>query len=181
MPKLPDLFPLHQHMPEPAAAAALIIHRDLEGRQHIADGENDFIRQFIFNQAALHRDDGVAAGLIDAADRLAPGVQPEGGMDLIAVVQGLVHADDLLHRAKPAQQEDGLTLLMEKLLRIGKVLQLAAAAAAEMGAGGRISFTHGKHQLIIKLARIFSLSGFFPYYHRFAHLQSGQNVIKYRT
>ena len=112
---------------------------------------------------------------------LDPTVQPEGGVDLIAVVQGLVHANDLLHRAKPAQQADGLTLLVEKLLRIGQVLQLAATAAAVMGAGGRISFTHGKHQLIIKLARIFSLSGFFPYYHRFAHLQSGQNVIKYQT
>ena len=103
-------------MPEPAAAAAFVKDRNFEGRQHIADAENDGIRQFILNQAALHRDDGVAAGLIDAADRLAPGVQPEGGVDLIAVVQGLVHADDLFHRAEPAQQADGLTLLMEKLL-----------------------------------------------------------------
>ena len=81
----------------------------------------------------VHRHDGVAAGLVDAGDHPPAPIQAEGGVDLVPVLQGLLHAHDLLHMAEAAQQGDLSFLFMQKLPGIAHVLQLAAAAGAALG------------------------------------------------
>ena len=137
--------PLYQHMAQPSPALQLVIDLYLKFRQHFPYAEDYPVRRFVLYHTFVHRDDGVAAGLIYAGHDPPAPVQPEGGVDLVAVVQGLVHAYYVFHMAEAAQNTHGLSLLIAELLLIGEVLQLAAAALAVVGAGGLISFPHIKH------------------------------------
>ena len=134
--------PLDEHMAQPAGAIPLVKNLDLEGAQHAADIPDDGVGGLILDVAAVHRDDGVAARLIDAGDDLPPPIQGEGGVDFIAIMARLLHPQDGEDRRKLAQQLLNLFLLAAQLLGIGEVLQLAAAAFAEMGAGRGIGFGH---------------------------------------
>ena len=134
--------PAHQHVPQPAGSAALVEDLDLVGREHGADGPDHSVRRGVLDHAVLRRDNGVAAGLIDAADHFPVIVQGEGGVDLVAVARGLVHAPDGLHVAELPQQGDAEARLFPQLLGIGQGLQLAAAALFVVRAGGRESVLH---------------------------------------
>ena len=125
--------PAHQHMPQPAAAAALVIDLYFKLRQQLPYADNNFVCKLILDHALVHRHDGVAARLVDAGDHPPVPIQAEGGVDLVPVMQGIVHAHDLLHMAEAAQQGDLSFLFMQKLLGIAHVLQLAAAAGAALG------------------------------------------------
>jgi len=107
----------------------------------------------------------MAAWLIDAGDDAPPAVQREGRVDFIPVVQGSIHADNILNMAEFPQQRHGTPLFQKKLLGIGQVLELTAAAFFVQGAGGGFVFTHRQHL-------------FFSSYHSFARLQSGTDVLK---
>ena len=70
-------------------------------------------------------------------------------MDLVAVVQGIVHTDYLFNLAKFAQQIFGVTLLFYKLAFVRELLHLAAAAFTKMRARRVIVFCHVYLQFII--------------------------------
>ena len=137
--------PADQHVPEPPEAAALVKDLDLEVLQHVPDVPQHRVGGGVLDQAVLHRNDGVALRLIDPADRAAFPVQPEGPGDLVAVAGGLVHAQDGLHVAEPAQQADTAAHLAPQLLLIGQALQLAAAAFFEIRAGRCVDALHLDH------------------------------------
>ena len=132
----------HEHMPQPAGAAALVEDLDLEIRQHAADVHDDRVRRLILDEAAVHRDHGVAARLINAGDDLALRVQREGGRDLVAVMGRILHAEDRQHRAEAAQQRLRAPLFPGQLLRIGQMLELASAALLRVGTGSSARLFH---------------------------------------
>ena len=134
-----------QHMPQPAGPAALVKDLDPEGAEHGADRLHDAVGRLILDQTALHRDDGVAARLIDPADDLPPRIERESGVDLVAVVKGLVHPQDRGHRPKAAEQLLDAALLAPELRGVGEPLQLTAAALPIVRAGSGIRFGHGRH------------------------------------
>ncbi len=136
--------PAHQHVPQPAGAAALVKDLDLKGGQHVPDAADHGVAGRVLNEAVLHRDDGVAARLIDPAGGAAPMVQGKGRVDLVAVAEGLCHAPDGLHMAELSQQRDAASGFLSQLLFIGQLLQLAAAAFFIVRTGGRKDSFHSR-------------------------------------
>ena len=67
-----------------------------------------------------------------------PTLGAEGRLDLVAIVGGILHADDLLHTAKTAKELYQLGLLQVELFFIGEVLEGAASAFFGVGAGEHI-------------------------------------------
>jgi hypothetical protein len=112
----------------------------------------------------------VTAGLIDAGNYFAPTVQPKGGVNLVAVMTGVVHAYNVSHVAELTELADGLPLLMQQLLRVAQILQLTSTAFAVIGTGRIMFFSHDFYPLFYD----FSL-----FYHEFFCLQSPYNVLKY--
>ena len=159
----------HQHVPQPAGAAALVIDPDPEIRQHPADRDEDRVRRPVLDQAVVHGDDRVAPRLIDPGDDLAVPVEREGGGHLVAVVGRLLHPEDRQHRAEAVQQLLRPPLLLGKLPLIWQVLQLAAPAFFRVGTGKRAVFVHVRLRTSI----------FTPFYHRIACLQRAGSVIKW--
>ena len=129
-------------MPQPAAAAALVKDLDFKLRQELSDADDDFVGYCILDHTFVHRHDGMAARLVDAGDHPPVPVQTKGGVDLVAVMQGIVHAQDLLYMAELAQQGDELLLFMQKLFGIAHVLELAAAAGPAVGTDRFFALIH---------------------------------------
>lgn len=119
---------LYEHVAQKAAPGALIIGGELEILQQAADGDNDRIRFLIFDQAAVHRDDTVAAGLIHTRNDPAAARRAEGGLHLVAVMIWVLHPDDRGGTAETCEQAVHLALLPGELLGIAPILELAAAA-----------------------------------------------------
>ena len=134
--------PAHQHVPQPAPAAALVKDLDLEIPQHVPDIHDDPVGGAVLEKAVVHRHHLVAVRLIDAGDDVFLLIQGEGGGDLVAVVGGVCHADNVLHAAERTQQGDDPALLAPELFGIGQALELAPAAGFIVFARGRKGLFH---------------------------------------
>ena len=99
--------------------AALIEDLYFELREHAADIDDDLIGELIFDHALVDRDDAVTAGLIDTGYGLVlRTVIGEGGVNFIAVMRRLIHADYVFNVPKLAEHRDGAALLVQKLLGV---------------------------------------------------------------
>ena len=152
----------HEHVPQRAAAGVLIVGADLEALEQLADRDDDPVGDLILDQAVADRDDAVRGRLIHARDDLSLPVDTEGGLHLVAVVIGVVHAEDLLNMTEAAEQPDGRRLFEVQLLRVGEVLQLAAAALFCKRAYGRVG--HGE-DLRFRKNSLLSVSHHSPLFH----------------
>ncbi len=154
----------HQYMAQEAAMSILIIDAQLVAGDHPDDGLDDGVGPLILDQAALHRHHMMGAHGVHAGDRVLVPVRTDDGMHLVAVMMGIIHAQDGLDLAELPQQLFDLLLLQAQLLRVGEVTQLASAAAGRDGAMGGSrglrpafgmgfveSITHGEKLLVSKL------------------------------
>ena len=132
-------------MAQPAGPAALVEDLDLERAEHGPNVPDDRVGGLILDEAAVHRDDGVAPRLIHAGDDLPPRIERKGGMHLVAVVIRFLHPQDRLDGREGAEQLLRPALLAPELLRIGHGLELAAAAFSIVRAGRRSLVGHGQH------------------------------------
>ena len=124
-----------QHMAQKTAMGVFIIYPQLEAGDHLHNGADDGVGARIMQQALLHRNHMVRPRRIHAGDNLAFAILRQHHMHLAAIVGGVVHAQNGLHRADAVQQLfDGLLLAL-KLLGVGQMHQLAAAAAGGNRAG----------------------------------------------
>ena len=131
----------HQYMTQKAGAGVLIVGGKAEGGQQPADGGDDGGGDFVLIEAALDIDDAVAALLVGAGNDGAAGAIPaEGGFHLIAVVAGIFGTQYGLYPAETGKVLLGDRLLIGKLLGVGEVQELAAAAAFIIGT---VEFFHG--------------------------------------
>lgn len=119
---------LYQHMPQKTAACVLVISRNPEALTQSPDGHDNGICRFILDHAGIHRHNAVGTGLIDAGNDLAVPGRAESGLNLVAVMERIFHADNRADHMEAAQKFGHPVLLVTQLLRIRKVLQLAAAA-----------------------------------------------------
>ena len=122
----------HQRMPQPAAAASFVENGQLVAGKHFANGDDDFVRQLVLDPAVVHRDDGVTAAFVNAGDHAALFVKTEGGVDLVAVVQRLLGAEDGAQRTEIAEQRLQPLLLQCELRGVIHALILTAAAGGEV-------------------------------------------------
>ena len=122
---------LHGHVVEGA---------EFEALGQFAHGDDDLVRLFVLDEATVHRHNLVGGGLVDTGDDLAV-LLAKGGLHLVAVVVGAVHADDLVHVAVFAQEFDHLDLLKAELTLVGHILQLTSATLLGVGTF-RYLFTH---------------------------------------
>lgn len=115
-------------MAQKAAPGDLVIRCHFEIAQQAADIDDDAVGNFVFRHAAVHGDDVVRAALVNAGDDASGTRGTECGLYLVAVMVGVLHADDGLYAAEFAEQADARALLVRELFLIIEVLQLAAAA-----------------------------------------------------
>ena len=115
-------------MPQPSGSIPLVIDLDFELREHLPDIHDNSVRSLIFDHTAVDRNHPVAAGLVHTGDDLSPSVKCKSRCHLVAVVEWILHADDLLHMTEPPQEFDLPELFMMQLLDIAHTLQLAASA-----------------------------------------------------
>ncbi len=124
----------YQHMAQQPPARVLVVRPYLEGFQKPPDGHDDFIRLLILYQTTVYGDDAVALLLIGAGNGPVPRVLPEGRVDLVAVMVGVVHGDDVLRPAVGLHEPAELRGLGLKLLSVAFVDPLAAPAFGGYGA-----------------------------------------------
>ena len=138
--------PPNEHVPQKALSRFQIKGLDLHGPTELADGGQDGGGAGILQHAVLYLHDAAGGRLVDTRDYLTA-LGFECGLDLAAVVGGIIHADDLLHTAETAQETDELGLLEVELFLVGEILQRTASAFLGVRAGrhGGIlsSFTNG--------------------------------------
>ena len=113
---------------EETAVRVLVVDAQLVGRQHRDDGLDDAVSAAILNQAVPHGHDAVRPHGVDAADGSARLVHSQHGMNLVAVVERVVHAQNRADFADSVQQFRHALLLPLQLLRVGQAGQLASAA-----------------------------------------------------
>ena len=131
----------HKHMPEPALTASLIKDLYFKVPEHIAHGQNNSVGRFIVNEAFIDVNDFMCSRFIYDGNHPASFSKTECRMNLIAVMQRFVHADDILHMPEPAECFNGKALLMIQLLLIASFLKLTSAAVFIIRA--RCVFFHG--------------------------------------
>ena len=73
---------------------------------------------------------------------VAPSVKSECSRDLVAVMQRIVHTDDLVHVTERSEKADLLQLFVPQLFRIAHPLQLASPALFRVGTGYLIRNLH---------------------------------------
>ena len=105
-------------MPQKALAGVLVVGRQAERRQQLSHRHNDFVGEHVLNLTAVNADNMVRARLVDARNNPALTVRKKRRLHLVAIVVGVVHADNRLHPAKALEQLNNLALLKAQLLGI---------------------------------------------------------------
>ena len=137
-------------MPHEASAGILVVGFHGPAGHDVADGQGDALGDFVLDGASIGGNEAVAAGFVHARENVVAGQLgiaalslgagsprfPLGGRigrdDLVAVVEGLFHADNRQHCTgrRKALEERGHALLLGRQLRLVGHIELAAAAAA---------------------------------------------------
>ena len=112
---------LNQHVTQKTLHGHVVKGAQFKAFQQFADGDDDLVRLGILDETAIHRDNLMGGGLVNAGDNL-PVALAKGGLHLIAIVVGVIHTDDLVHVAVFAQQFNHLDLLMAELALVGHIL-----------------------------------------------------------
>lgn len=100
----------HEDVAKKASPRGEVVGLYLEGRAESADGLHDPVGAFILEHTGFCRYDATAGRLVDARDH--PSVlHGERRLRLVAVVGGLIHADDLIYMLEPPEQANELCLL----------------------------------------------------------------------
>ena len=94
----------HQDMAQEAVSGILIEYLHFEGWKKFTDRSDDFVRLFVLDQACLHRENRVGSLLVYAGDDTSFPVAGHDRMDLVPVMERVVHADDLLDPAERAEK-----------------------------------------------------------------------------
>lgn len=122
-----------EDMAQKSFAGVLVVRRKAEFSGKFADGGEDFVGGFVLDGAAGDGYDPVRVFLVNAKLQATAGVG-EGGVDLVAVMVGFLHADDGGNGAKAAEEFLGGSLFQRELVFVGGMLQAAAATAGKYGA-----------------------------------------------
>ena len=102
----------HQDMAQEAVSGILIEYLHFEGWKKFTDRSDDLIRLFVLDQACLHRENRVGSLFVYAGDDTAFPVAGHDCMDLVPVMERVVHADDLLNPAERAEKIRNLFLFV---------------------------------------------------------------------
>ncbi len=145
----------HHGVTHEAGAGVLIVGLHAPAGHDVADGQGDALGRFVLDGTGIGGNEAMAARCVHAREDVVagqPGIAalplaagsprfPLGGRigrdDLVAVVEGLFHADNRQHRIgrSKALEERGHALLLGRQLRlVGHIELTAAAAAAKHGA-----------------------------------------------
>ena len=73
-------------------------------RKKFTDRSDDLVRLFVLDQACLHRENRVGSLFIYTGDDMTFPVAGHDCMDLVPVMERVVHADDLLDPAERAEK-----------------------------------------------------------------------------
>ena len=92
----------HQDVPQKALTGILVVRCDAEGFHQFADGADDLVRLFVFDEAVLHGHYIMRACAVHAGDDVAPPVACQHSVRFVAVMEGIFHADDGLYPAEGA-------------------------------------------------------------------------------
>ena len=131
--------PLDQQVAQPPRTGVLIVGLHPEGFHQFPHRDDDRVRCLILDHAVVNRDDPVGARLVHPRDDFfIPGL-PKRCLYLIPIMVRMFHPQNRLDLSKFSEQAFGLVLLPDKLLQIGKILQLASAALAVERARVRIA------------------------------------------
>lgn len=122
-----------EHMAQHAAPRVLVVRDDVEFRQEAADVGDDVSGVLVLDHAMLHLYDVMRARLVDSADKF-PAHHAERRLHLAAVVLRILHSEDGADPAEPPEQAHDESLLPAELVGVFHILQLAAAAFAEIRA-----------------------------------------------
>ena len=102
-----------------------LVAADVGGNPHRLHG---LVQHLVLQQAAFHRQHLMAVCRVDAGGQLSTKAGGKGGDHLIAVVVGLLHAPDGVHRAVFTHQSTHFFFLLFQLCGIVQPQQGAAAA-----------------------------------------------------
>ena len=102
----------HQNMAEEAISGVLIKYLHLERRKQFPDRSDDLIRLFILDQACFYRQNRMGSLFVDSGNDPAFPVSRHHRMNLISVMERIIHADDRLDLAERAEKVCNLFLFV---------------------------------------------------------------------
>ena len=120
--------PPQQTVAHKAGALVLVVGLVAAGVGGSPHRLHGFVQHLVLQQAAFHRQHLVAVCRVDAGGQFSTKAGSKGGNHLIAVVVGLLHAPDGVHRAVFAHQSTHFFFLLFQLRGIVQPQQGAAAA-----------------------------------------------------
>ena len=112
----------------------LVIGRNGEAADKIADGGKNGIGLPVLYHAVAHGNEFMTSLTVDPADRFTPGIGSEDGLDLVAVEEGILHAQNWRNRTERLQKSVHIVLLAFKLLRVFDSVKCTATACAGLRA-----------------------------------------------
>ena len=92
-----------QHMAHQSTSGVLVVGFHFEILHQLSDGPDNAVRRLVLNHTTFHRDHPVRARLIDPGDNLLSSIQGKGSLYLVAIVVGMLHADNRVHPMEPSQ------------------------------------------------------------------------------
>ena len=90
----------HQDMTQETVSGILIEYLHFEGGKKFTDRSDDLVRLFVLDQACLYRENRVGSLLVYSGDDPSFPVADHDRMNLVPVMERVVHADDPLDLAE---------------------------------------------------------------------------------
>ena len=91
-------------MAQEVRAPVLVIDQDTEGAQHRADRQDDLLAFPVLDQAVFDIHDPVGPRLVASGEDIALFIPGKDVMDLVAVTERILHADDRLQGAEASEE-----------------------------------------------------------------------------
>lgn len=120
--------PANQYMAKETKSGVLIIRPDFKGYQQMLNGLHDFLTGFVLDAAVPHWNNAVRVFFIGSGNNPTPSISGKNVMNLVPIIQRIIHANDGKNFPVGSKQLSHSSLLLRQLLLVGYSLILAAAA-----------------------------------------------------
>ena len=120
-------------MTQQSITRILVIWSDFKGLQKLPDRHDNLICLAVLNHAAVHGNDSMALLLINTGDDIMSSVLTEYRMNLVAIMQRILHANDALRPTIRLHQLAKTGFLHPQLLLIFLINPLTATALIRHG------------------------------------------------
>ena len=115
-------------MAKETKSGVLIIRPDFKGYQQMLNGLHNFLTGFVLDAAVPHWNNAVRVFFIGSGNNPTPSISGKDVMNLVPIIQRILHANDGKNFPVGSKQLSHSSLLFRQLLLVGYSLILAAAA-----------------------------------------------------